>query len=60
MQPDFALAMLFIIMIINNNDKVYQFNRVTSDFLELWWADGGLCVRINGSDIAVYNPDRWK
>ena len=44
----------------NNNDRVYQFNKVTSGFLELWWGNNGLYVRINDGNIAVYKPDSWE
>ena len=43
-----------------NNDKVYQYNSINSNFLELYWDDGAFCVKINGGSTAQFLADNWK
>ena len=42
------------------NDKVYQYNSINSNFLELYWDDGAFCVKINGGSTAQFLADNWK
>ena len=54
---------IFIFFIYSNLENYkykakYIYNSNKNDFIELWW-DGGLCVKINGSDTARFNADAW-